>query len=340
MLIAIAFLLTILLFLLPFLPGIIELIRKEDAKPLFIPMDYVRNPRYFGKSFKRMLHRATAGYTLTPGIRDVQLSKPEKVEIAHSFNASEKRDVQYMLYVIGNLVSGSNVIFNKEVYATDNIVIGPNNILQALAADVNVTVSEGVQFRRWLDAEGDIDIAANCNLGISASSGGRLYLAGNCNFRRLYAMPILTGHYETAYEHVEANAPSDKLMSSGLSFIRRKDSEISPGTVIDKNVVFPQDVRIGKGSTISGHIKAYGKIVIEADVVITGNILADGDIFVGRNTKIQGHVFSQMSMYISSQSVISQPNKIKSVIGKKSITIEKNVTIYGYVATEGTGRTI
>jgi hypothetical protein len=47
-----------------------------------------------------------------------------------------------------------------------------------------------------------------------------------------------------------------------------------------------------------------------------------------------------MSIYISSQSVVSQPNKIKSVIGKKSITIEKNVTIYGYVATEGTGRTI
>jgi predicted acyltransferase (DUF342 family) len=341
MIIAIVFILTILLFLLPFLPGVIELIRKEDAKPLFVSMDYIRNPRYFGKSFKRLIHRATAGFTMSPGMREVQLSKPERVELAHSFKISGNREISHMLYVIGTLVSDSNVQFNKEVYTTDNTIIGPNNIVQALAGDVDVTVSEGVEFRRWLDAEGDIDIGANCNLGISASSGNKLSLGENCIFRRLFAMPIVTGHNDVTVDHSsEWSAPSDELLPSGLSFIHKNDSLVPPGTTINNNVVFLQDVLIGQESIIKGHIKGYGKIVIEPNVTIDGNVFADGDIFVGQDVRIRGHLFSQMSIHISRQTMISLPDKIKSVIGKKSISIEKDVTIYGYVATEGDGKTV
>jgi predicted acyltransferase (DUF342 family) len=341
MVILIVFIFFILLFFLPFLPAIIELIKKEDAEPLFVAMDYIRNPRYFGRSFKKLIHRGTAGFTLTPGMREVQLSKTETVEMTHSLEISDNKEIIHMLYVIGSLVSGNNVKFNKEVYATDNTIIGPNNILQALAGDVDVKISEGVQFRRWLDAVGDIDIGANCNLGISASSAGKLYLEANCVFRRLYAMPIMTGHDMINVDvKPETSGPSDELLASGLSFIRRKDSFILPGTTLDNNVVFPQDVLIGKGAVVNGHIKSYGKIVIEPDVTINGNVFADEDIFVGQGAKIQGHLFSQMSIYISRQAVVSLPDKIKSVIGKKSISIEKDVTIYGYVATEGYGKTV
>jgi predicted acyltransferase (DUF342 family) len=341
MYILITFLLFIFLFLLPFLPGILELYRKEDAEPLFISMDYMRNPRYFGKSFKKLIHRATAGFTLSPGMREIHLSKPETVELAHSFKVSGNREITHMLYVIGELVSDRNVQFNKEVYSTDNTIIGPNNIVRALASDLDITVSEGVQFQRWLDAEGDIEVGANCNLGISASAGNKLSMGENCIFRRLFAMPITTGHNNMASDdRSELSAISNELLPSGLSFIRKKDSLVPPGTIIDNNVVFPQDVLIGQGATIRGHVKSYGQIVIEPGVTIDGNVFADGDIFVGQDVRIRGHLFSQMSIHISKQTVISLPDKIKSVIGKKSISIEKDVTIYGYLATEGEGKTL
>jgi predicted acyltransferase (DUF342 family) len=337
MFILLIFILFLLLFLLPFLPGIIELIKKHDAKPLFISMDYVRNPRYFGRSFKTMLHRATAGFTLGPGFREVQLSKKEEVELAHSLDVTANREVKHMLYVIGDLVSGDSAQFNKEVYVTGNADIGPNNIIQAMAGDGNVTVAGGVQFWRWLDADGDIDIGMNCNLGISVSSGGKLYLSNNCVFRRLFGMPIATGHnIISVIKNFEVSSSGNPLQHMS-SYVRIKNRIIPPGKIVNRNIVFKYGVQIGHGCTFKGSIKSYGELVLEENVTVEGNVFADGDIFIGKNAKIGGHIFSQKSIHISEQAIVSRPDKIKSVIGNRSISFEKNVTIYGYVATEGNG---
>jgi|WetSurMetagenome_2_1015567.scaffolds.fasta_scaffold50039_2 predicted acyltransferase (DUF342 family) len=338
MAILLVFILFILLLLLPFLPGILELIQKKDAEPLFISMDYIRNPRYFGKSFKRLIHRATAGFTLSPGMRDIKLSKSEKVELTHSIDISAAREIKHLIYTIGNLVTGSNVQLDKEVYVTGNAVIGADNIIQALATDGGVTVSHGVQFKRWLDAEGDIHVADNCNLGISSSSGSSLFLSKDCIFRRIYGMPIITGDRQSdKFFNPDAALPAKPPLQTKPSFIRNKDSSIPPGSIIDDSIVFLGDVKIGPNSLIRGTIKSYGKIVLAENVIIDGNIFADDDIFVGHNARIKGHVFSQSSVYISHQTIISSPDRIKTVIGKKSIKIEQNVTIYGFITTEGSG---
>jgi len=107
-----------------------------------------------------------------------------------------------------------------------------------------------------------------------------------------------------------------------------------------KNIIFPQDVQIGYGSIFRGNMKSYGKLVLEHNVTVDGNVFADGDIIIGRGAIITGHVFSQKTVYISDGTVISCPDTIKSVIGKKSVRIEENVTIYVYVATEGEGSVV
>jgi len=341
MLFLIAVILFILLFLLPFLPGVIELISKEDAEPLFISMDYIRNPRYFGKSFKKLLHRATAGFAYNPGMHDIKLSKDEKMELIHSPNISANREINHILHVIGDLVSEGNVQFNKEVYATGNVAVGPGNIIRAMVGDGDVALAEGVQFLRWLDAEGDIDIGANCTLGISASSGGRLYLSKDCAFHRLFGMPITTGYNIAAMiNYPEESFPSLEPFTEEFPFIRKKERFIPPGTTMKNDVIFLNDVLIGNDCIFKGTIKSYGKIILEENITIDGNIFADGDILIGKNSKIRGHIFSQMSIYISEQTVISRPDKIKSIIGKRSIRIGKDVNIYGYVATEGDGKTV
>jgi len=338
MMISIVFVLFILLFILPFLPGITELVRKEDAEPLYIAMNYIKDPRYFGKSFKELLHRATDGFTAAPGTRDVQLSKKESLEITGSMDVLNAEKIDHLLCVQGNFVSCGNAQFNKEVYVTGNASVGPNNIIQVMAANGNVTIGADVQLNRWLDADGNIDIGAHCNLGISASSGRKLRLGQDCLFRRLYGVPITTGDNRIiAMNHFKPPLPPTEPVPPELSFVRIKDHTVPPGTIMDKNVVFPQDVQIGYGSIFTGNIKSYGKLVLEDNVTIDGNLFADGDITIGRGAKISGHVFSQKNVYISGGTVVSCPDTIKSVIGKKSVRIEENVTIYGYVTTEGEG---
>ena len=338
MTLSIVFALFLLLFFLPFLPGIAEIVRKEDADPLYIAMNYIKDPRYFGKSFKELLRQATKDFTSDFGIHDVQLSKKEKLEIAGSTNVSAAEQIDHLLCVQGNLVSHENAQFNKEVYVAGNALIGHNNIMHVLAADGNVTIGANVQLQRWVDADGDIDIAARCNLGISASSGRKLHLGRDCHFRRLYGIPITTGDDGTVtIDNFVPPLPPMELLPAEMTFVRIKDRKIPPGAIMGKNVVFPQDVQIGYGSVLRGDVKSYGKLVLEDNVIIDGNVFADGDIIIGRGAKISGHVFSQKTVHISSGTVISRPDTIKSIVGKKSVHIEQNVTIYGYVTTEGEG---
>jgi predicted acyltransferase (DUF342 family) len=341
MFIWIVFILFIALLLLPFIPGILELIKKEDSEPLFISMDYTRNPRYFGKSYKMLLNRATSGLTLSPGFHEVKLSKNEKIEITESIDIPDKMETNHLLYVTGNFFSGSHALFNKEVYVNGNAVIGSNNIIQAMVGLGSVAVSEGTQFRRWLDADGNITIGANCDLGISVSSGDKINLACNCVFRRLYGMPVVTGPKKIEeFRHPQKTSLPNEPSLSEVSFTRNKDKTVSAGSIINNNIVFLGNVSIGSGTIIKGTIKSYGDILLEQDVIVYGSIFADGDIFIGRNATINGHIFSQKSIFISEQSIISRPDKIKSIIGKKEIQIGQNVTVYGFISTEGFGKTV
>lgn len=338
MTISVVFALFVLLFILPFLPGIMELMRKEDADPLYIAMNYIKDPRYFGKSFKQLLNQATNNFTSRPGIHEVQLSKKEKLEIAGSTNIPAAGQLNHLLCIHGNLVSGEKAQFNKEMYVTGNSSIGSGSTIHVLAADGDVIIGEDVRLKRWVDADGDMDIAARCNLGISASSGRKLRLGPNCHFRRLYGAPVITGdNGTTTIGGFVTLLPPIEPMPPEMTFVRIKNRKIAPGTTMGKNVVFPQDVQIGHGSILRGDIKSYGKLILEDNVIIEGNIFADDDIIIGRGAKVSGHVFSQKTVHISSGTVISRPGSIKSIVGKKSVRIEQNVTIYGYVTTEGEG---
>lgn len=338
MMISIIFVLFILLFFLPFLPGIIEIARKKDSDPLYIAMDYIKDPRYFGHSFKRLLSQATNGFTTAQGVSDILLSKNERLLTTGSMDIPGAERVDHLLCIQGDLISHSNAHFGKEVFVTGDTSLGSKSIIHVLAANGNVELGEDVQIERWLDAEGDIKIGARCNLGISASSGSKLHLGKHCIFRRLYGAPITTGNeWGNSIGDFESILPPMEPLPPELSFVRIKDHRIPPGTIMGNNIVFPQDVKIGQGSILRGNIKSYGKLVLEDNVIIDGNLIADGDIIIGLGAKISGHIFSQKTVHISRGTVISRPDTIKSVIGKKSVRIEEDVTIHGFVTTEGKG---
>ena len=124
------------------------------------------------------------------------------------------------------------------------------------------------------------------------------------------------------------------------SFVREKKTVIEPGTEINKNIVFEKSVEIGHDCIFRGAVKSYGNLNIMENVTIYGNVFADGDIKLGKGTIVLGNIFSQGSISLASGVKISRPNIIKSIIGKKEVTMEQDVIIYGYVSTEGVGMTI
>jgi predicted acyltransferase (DUF342 family) len=108
-------------------------------------------------------------------------------------------------------------------------------------------------------------------------------------------------------------------------------------SVKNNSIIATGPLTIGDSSVIRGHIKAHGDLIIGAHVLITGNIFADGTIEIGPQSRVLGTVFSQQHITVRENAQIGSKHRIKSMIGKKSVTLEQGVRVYGLVITEGKG---
>ena len=338
MMLVLACILLVLLFILPFVPGTRELLKKHDAAPLYINMDYHKDPRYFALSFRRLFLYSLGAHVAMEGYRTIKLSKEEKVQLVGNGRFAGGAVVENVLYVMQDLDSEADVTFNKEVYVRGGARIGEDNRLQALACDEDVHLREGVKFFRWLDAGGSITAEGRCVLGVDATCGGMFSLAQQCSFTKLYGFPVTTA--ADPFLLKEDDEPDRDTVIFEEEPPERDRSTIHASSRVSRSIISIESLTIGEYSVIQGHVKTHGDLVIGAHVIITGNIFADGSIEIGPHSRALGTVFSQKHILLKQGVRVGTRSRIKSVIGKKSILFEDGVRVYGYVMTEGRGLVI
>lgn len=325
----------ILLFI-PFIPGVIELRRPRDAAPLFIDMEHTKDPRYFGKSFRSVMNKYVQSYPLRQGIRDIPLSQTEEVLISGSCSVPAGKQVNHILCIAGDLTSEGNVYFQKEIYATGDVVTGSSNVLKAIASDGRIRLDSHTRVLRWVDADQEIEVGEGSHLGISLSCGGELRIAQDCTFQRLFGFPILTGFTDHPDIHKD-HAPEHEI--SGGQDSPRNISTIPRGSRIEKDLIVKNDLRIEDNCLISGNIKTYSGLVIGAHVTVNGNIFSEEDITIGEHAVIDGNIFSQGRVIIQGNAQIGKKGQMKSIIGKSGVDLGPNICVYGYIMTEAAGMT-
>ena len=339
MILAVFFMAFLFLLVLPFLPGILELNQPHDACALSINMDYSRDPRYFGNSFKGILNRALNAECLSEGTGQITLSKKETVEIVSKTKIPAGNTVDHLMVVSGNFISLESVTLNKEVYVEGKASIGERNTVRALAAEGKVRLAFKTQVIRWVDAEGEFIADRSCDLGWSISSGRKLMLSPDCQFRRLYGLPILTWHDDQGEEISDTEEESEEIGDSAI--ISDRDwTIIPPRTRIDRTLIFKQNLRIKRNCVFDRDVKTYKKLVLEEGVRIKGNVFAENGITTGAFTHILGNIFSQESIYLGKGSKIGRAGAIKSVVARKEIFLDRGVVIYGYVVAGKRGRVL
>jgi predicted acyltransferase (DUF342 family) len=339
MMLTFAFFLLLLLFILPFAPGIREFRRRDDAAPLFINMDFRKYPRYFALSFRKKFTESLNDPSALEGLRELHLSKREKVQIVDKADFAAGAHSEHILYVLHDLESGKNVTFDKEVYIRGGSRIGEDNRLQALACDSDIRIGRGTRVSRWLDAEGAIIAESSCSLGVDAACGGILAAARACTFMRLFGAPVFAGEH-TSYREEDENLESEQTLLFCGDAIERNLSSIPMSSVKNCSIISTESLTIGDFSVIRGHIKTHGDLIVGAHVIITGNIFADGNIEIGQQSRVLGTVFAQQHIKVKDSARIGSKHRIKSVIGKKSVTLEQGVLVYGLVMTEGKGSVV
>jgi predicted acyltransferase (DUF342 family) len=327
----------LILVVLPFLPGIMELVQPQDDRALSINMDYSKDPRYFGNSFKGLLNRALGTQSMRVGTQQISLSKEETVEIIPQANIPAKKKVDHLMVVTGNFTSLADVTFHKEIYVTGEASIGERNTLRALAAEGRVSLASSTKVIRWIDSEGEFVADASCELGWSISSAKKLRIGPDCFFRRLYGMPVMTqkeapeqeiSPTERKYEDIEETA-----------FLSDKDwTIIPPHAKIDKALIFRQNLKIKRHCVLNEDVKTYKKLVLEEGVQIMGNVFAENGIQISSDARIFGNVFSQETIHLGRGTQIGLPGAVKSVVARGEVILDRNVTIYGYVVAGKKGR--
>lgn len=329
--------------LLPFWPGLRESLWPRDEYPLPVNLQYSKDPRHLGNSFRRILFEGLGSHAAAPGVRTVRLSKDETVEVQSDGRIETGLTLSHILLVQGDLQTQSRVTFCKEVYVAGSASIGRHCRLRSLACDADAMLGPQIRISRWIDANGDIRVGAGSRLGVSCSCAGQLVLDHGVEFQRLFSPQITSPGYRVRHLPAPPSGRAPRKVAAQIKTIddvtdyRRKSSLLMSGTVISKDLVVKGDLNLADRVSIHGDVRCGGRAIIGRDSVIWGDLFAEGAIEILNDAVVFGNLFSQDSVRLYPGVRIGQAGRIKSIIAKKRIVVDRNVAIYGYVLTEGKG---
>ncbi len=330
----------------PYVPSVVELYRPLDDKPLFINLEYRRNPRYFSKSFRdkilKMQSRRTDGQD---GLAAGKLSREESVEYADCLDVGEREKVAELVCLSGDLTMGEEAALENDAFVRGSARLGPHCRLRAMAVNGMAELGPGVVVERWLDAEKRLLIGDGCDLGVICSSGGLIELGKDVSFHRLYGAQIRTAGANgprPSFKRPAASAHGngDRLLrtiADELDYYGSDHTVLADGRV-EQSIVVRGHLHAMENAILLGSVRVHGNARFGRNVTVVGNVFCDGSALFAENCTVLGNVFSQKEIRAGAGCTFGSAGGVKSVIAKKNVLLGPAVVIYGYVACEGRGR--
>jgi predicted acyltransferase (DUF342 family) len=325
------------LLFLPFLPGVLELRRKRDVDPLPIQSDNTKDPRHFGRAFRALLERHVPDHAgPLPLKTEIKLRRTESLEVHEEVSVGPGEKSSSILVSTGNATIGRDARVG-EIYATGDARVKEAARIRGLACDGSLIMQPGCVVERWIDSEGNASVGAGCDLGVSASAGGRIKLASGCRFQRLWGLPISTGRAarSDAQDQTSEGPPlQDEVVwaDKWLSF--------PPKSVIKSNVIAHGDVSVGADSVVKGSIKAHGDITLARGVTVEGNVVSRGSVRLERGVRVRGNIFVEKDLFIGPNARIGHRQGHKSAYSSGKITLSKGTMVYGRLFAESGGQVL
>lgn len=314
-----------LILALPAVPAIRELARPRDDGRLHIPEQYVRDPRWFGRSYRTKLAPFVAAARGDDGYdADVRLLTTEETRWEPALAIPPNERVRGI--AIGDRVHVGHAAGIRDAYALQSLTCDRDVVARTLTSDGVLFVGEDVTILRWIDADGDIEVGAGTSLGVSASSGGRVTLGRRVTFERVWGKPVAT---------VASDAPAFSL-SDGAAVTHAGPHDAAASAPI----VVLGALRIAAGTAISTSLKVHGTLEVEPGVRIAGSVIARGDVTFAAGVTVLGHVFSEGDIRIGPGCRIGAPGSVKTLYAAGTLLLAGDVEVAGWVVAEDGGRTI
>ena len=128
--------------------------RGQDNDNLYIKKDYVKDPRYFGLSFRNLLEpflgqirELSAGQTL-----EIDLSKKELIILGQADKPQAFVEDRITIFS-EDIILPPKSTSSKEIYAFKKLEAGEMCELRAVAIDSDGYLHQGVKIIRWIDTK-------------------------------------------------------------------------------------------------------------------------------------------------------------------------------------------
>jgi hypothetical protein len=320
----ISLILFVVILTLPAIPSIREVRKPKDDGRLHIAEQYVRDPRWFGASFRHKLAPfVETARNNSEGRAELRMRTDEEVRWAPDLMIPEEQRLRGI--GVGERVTVGQGAGIRDAYALEHLEVGPGVVARTLTSNSTMHLGSAVQILRWIDADGVIDVDAGTDLGLSASGGARVTLAGAVHFERVWGAPVATNTAHIAPFKLN----EDKSTVVDAKMMDQRESAIIYGPV-----------RVAAQTAIRGHLKVHGPVTVEPGVHIAGNIIARGDVTLARDVTVGGHIFAEGNVRLGPGSRVSRDGVAKTVYATGNVLAANDVEVFGWIVSENGGETL
>ncbi|MBY0544592.1 MAG: hypothetical protein K2Q14_03475 [Gammaproteobacteria bacterium] len=342
------FLLTfIVVFTIPLLPCLVEVIAPTDLEPLVIVQQYDTDITHFANGFKVWLKKhfnelfiAQTNYS-AENITGTLLNHTAYQIIGPGGVPSFSREEIYNKCTQNLIISSASIklmeamLHEGEIYSADKIQTAGHSQFRAMLAEGDITLGENCTVLRWIHSDASLYVAAGCNLYGRASAKQIITLSENCHFERLNAHKISFGTAPAMAEQSKADLVKLKDLPIVKSKYKRRwlidgDFCVPARSSFNGDIVSSKIIHVGIGSHIIGNIKSNEDIYLAVGVRVDGSIVSGGNIYIGTNCHVGGPVISENIILIDKNSVIGDEDR-PTTITASEIHVTTGVTAFGTV---------
>ncbi len=335
------------LVVLPLLPGLVELRRRADTRPLRVVRASDVDIRHFARGF-----RAWIGGKLGEALdaarasgRPVEVDQPDGTPYAAlpdggapqlTAPARGPAACRRVLAAAGALRLPARALFPLEIYAAGSVEGGTRNIYRAVLADHDIRLEPLSWSLRWLHAGGSILAREECRLYGRASADETLRLEEGCRFERLHAPvvafgapePLPPGNGDRAL--LEAKDVRGLVEAAAGRWLIHGPFDLPAGRLVTADVVATGRVRIGRGARVAGSVKSHREVVLEDKACVDGSVVCGRGLRVGRACRIGGPVVAEGDAVVGSGTRLGSAAS-PTTLSVRRLRIEMGAVAHGTV---------
>lgn len=312
------FLVTGLIFLLPLLPAIIELRRRQDIAPLKIEQGHEGNARYFADRFRDFIRDAIANEHSRQQLLMLDTGEPTALGEAFTEGAIER-----VVVCNTDLQIGPDSAFDREVYGATSIVGGSRSCYRAVLAEDDLSLAEDSTVLRWAHAK-RITVGAGTALLGRVTAMEFIHIRGPARFTRLNAPIIRFG---------ATSGGCAPVMPRARKFSRQVihgDYRAQSGEHVSDSVVANGCAVISSNAVMEGSIKGGTGVRIESGATLHGSLISGRDAQVAGSCRIAGPVVVEGALLIGRDTVVGSLDS-PTTVSATEIRIQAGACIYGSV---------